>query len=108
MEFLVEFEINIPKGTAEIEVQERENAEAVAAAALVEQGHLIRVWRVTAPNGGSKVLGLYSADSKGQLDHLLEALPLHKWMHITVTGLEPHPNDPDARSVARSGHGGQP
>src|SRR4029450_9443794 len=41
MEFLVEFDIGIPKGTSEIEVAEREQAEAVAAAALVAQGHLL-------------------------------------------------------------------
>jgi hypothetical protein len=51
MEFLVEFEIDIPEGTAESEVEERENAEAPAAAS---------------------------------------------WMHVTVTALEPHPDDPAA------------
>ena len=100
MEFLVEFEISIPKGTSEIEVDERENAEAAAATALVEQGHLIRVWRLTAPDGESQILGLYRADTKAQLDRLLEALPLYEWMHVTVTALEPHPNDPGARPVA--------
>jgi muconolactone D-isomerase len=51
MEFLVEFEITVPQGTAEIEVERRENAEAVSAAALVEQGHLLRVWKLAARNG---------------------------------------------------------
>jgi muconolactone D-isomerase len=107
MEFLVEFDIGIPKGTSEIEVAEREQAEAVAAAALVAQGHLLLVWRLTAPDGENKVLGLYRADSKAQLDRLLEALPMYDWMHITLTALEPHPNDPGARPVTTSGDGGQ-
>jgi len=34
------------------------------------------------------------ADSKAQLAGLLDALPLYDWMKITVTPLEPHPNDP--------------
>jgi muconolactone D-isomerase len=34
------------------------------------------------------------ADSRTQLDGLLGALPLYEWMHIAVTPLEPHPNDP--------------
>jgi muconolactone delta-isomerase len=43
MEFLVEFEVNIPKGTSETEVRDRERAEALAAARLVDEGHLLRV-----------------------------------------------------------------
>jgi predicted dienelactone hydrolase len=40
MEFLVEFEVNVPDGTPASEVQHRENAEATAAAKLVDEGHL--------------------------------------------------------------------
>jgi muconolactone delta-isomerase len=39
---------------------------------------------------------LYRAESEGELDGLLRALPLYEWMRITVTPLEPHPNDPAA------------
>ena len=38
MEFLVEFEVNVPDGTPESEVKDRENAEASAAAKLVDEG----------------------------------------------------------------------
>ena len=95
MEFLVEFEITAPRGTPETEVAARENAEAMAAAALAEQGSLLRVWKFAAPNGEASVLGLYRADSRAELDGLLEALPLYEWMHIKITALEPHPNDPN-------------
>ncbi|HWX95797.1 MAG TPA: muconolactone Delta-isomerase family protein [Solirubrobacteraceae bacterium] len=105
MEFLVEFETSIPQGTSQVEVEERENAESTAAAALVEQGHLMRIWRLTVPDGESKVLGLYFADSRAQLDRLLEALPLYDWMHITVTVLEAHPNDPASGPSRREGTG---
>ena len=99
MEFLVQFDITVPPGTAETEVERRESAEAIAAAVLVEQGHLLRVWKLAARNGESPVLGLYRADSRAHLDGLLEALPLHEWMHIEITPLEPHPNDPDGGDV---------
>jgi muconolactone delta-isomerase len=99
MEFLVQFEITVPRGTAKTEVERRESAEAAAAAALVEQGHLLRVWKLAARNGQGSVLGLYRADSGAQLDGLLEALPLYEWMHIKITPLEPHPNDPNVREV---------
>jgi muconolactone delta-isomerase len=99
MEFLVEFEINIPPEAAETEVERRESAEAASAAALVEQGHLLRVWKLGARNGQGSVLGLYRADSRAQLDDLLEALPLYEWMELKITPLAPHPNDPNASEV---------
>ena len=40
MEFLVEFEMNVPDGIAQSEVTEREQAEASAAAKLTADGHL--------------------------------------------------------------------
>lgn len=108
MEFLVQFEIAVPPETPEIEVEARNKAEAMAAAALVEQGHLLRVWKVAGPNEQGSVLGLYRAESRAQLDGLLEALPLHAWMQIKITALEPHPNDPSAREAtvvsAGAGH----
>ena len=45
MDFLVEFEINVPDGTPESEVENREHAEASVAAKLVDEGHLLRVWK---------------------------------------------------------------
>jgi muconolactone delta-isomerase len=94
MEFLVEFELHVPDGTPESEVTERERAEASAAAELVRAGRLVRLWRPPVAPGQDKTLGLYRADSEAQLDGLLGALPLSDWMHVTITPLEPHPNDP--------------
>ena len=104
MEFLVEFEANVPDGTPESEVKDRENAEASAAATLVDDGHLVRLWKPPVAPGETKVLGLYRADRESQLDALLGALPLHDWMRVAVPPLEPHPNDPAAaRATAWSG-----
>jgi muconolactone D-isomerase len=91
MEFLVEFDVNIPDGTPESELEDRERAEASAARRLAEKGHLVRVWRRE-----GKVLGLYRAQSRSELDGLLGALPLYDWIQVKVTPLEPHPNDPAA------------
>jgi len=96
MEFLVEFEIKIPEGTTESEVKGREDAEAQAAAKLVEEGHLVRVWKLSFEPGETQILGLYRADSETELDGLLRALPLYEWMKVTITALKPHPNDPAA------------
>ena len=45
MEFLVEFEVEVPDGTSETEVEQRKRAEAIAAAGLAAEGHLLRLWR---------------------------------------------------------------
>jgi muconolactone D-isomerase len=97
MDFLVEFEINVPEGTPESEVTAREEAESAAAAKLVAQGHLVRLWKRQVAPGESRPIGLYRAESEADMDRLLRALPLYEWMNVTVTPLEPHPNDPAAR-----------
>lgn len=94
MEFLVEFEVNIPDGTPESQIKQRENAEAAAAAKLVDEGHLVRLWKAYVATGETRTLGLYRADSEPELDALLGALPLSDWMQVTVTPLGKHPNDP--------------
>jgi muconolactone delta-isomerase len=94
VEFLVEFDVNVPDGAPRSEVEERERGEAAAAAKLADEGHLVRIWKPPVAPGETKALGLYRADSQTQLDGLLGALPLADWMRVTVTPLEPHPNDP--------------
>jgi muconolactone D-isomerase len=94
MEFLVEFEVNVPDGAPASEVEARNSAEASAAARLVDDGYLVRLWKPAAAPGETKAVGLYRADSEAQLAGLLGALPLSDWMDISVTPLEPHPNDP--------------
>ena len=94
MEFLVEFEVEVPDGTSETEVEQRKRAEAIAAAGLAAEGHLLRLWRSTAAAGDPTAIGLYAADSRAELDALLRALPLADWMQVTVVPLAPHPNDP--------------
>jgi muconolactone delta-isomerase len=100
MEFLVEFDIRVPAGTPPEEVDERKRAEAVAAAELVRAGHLVRVW--SRPDDG-RIVGLYRARSRDELDGLLATLPLFDWMDIAVTPFAAHPNDPAAATAPRAG-----
>jgi muconolactone delta-isomerase len=101
MEFLVQFELGVPDGVAESEVEDREKAEVVAAQTLADQGHLVRLWQVAVGPGRTTVLGLYRAGSRSELDGLLGALPLYEWMRTSVTPLGQHPNDPErTRAVA--------
>src|SRR5437870_2358716 len=94
MEFLVQFELNIPDGVPESEVEDRERAEAAAAETLAGEGHLVRLWQAPVGTSRKTVLGLYRAGSKAELNGLLGALPLYEWMRTSITPLVQHPNDP--------------
>jgi muconolactone delta-isomerase len=94
MEFLVEFDVQVPDGASEADVAERNRAESVAAAGLAADGHLLRLWRPNGAAGGPTAVGIYAAESQAELDALLGALPLADWMQMTVVPLTPHPNDP--------------
>jgi len=94
MEFLVQFESNVPDGIAESEVEDRERAEAAAAETLADEGHLVRLWQASVGIDRTTVLGLFRAGSKAHLDGLLGALPLYEWMRTSITPLVQHPNDP--------------
>jgi muconolactone D-isomerase len=98
MEFLVEFELEIPPGTPRAEVEQRQRAESAAAAKLAEDGHLVRLWRRPLVGDGTTAIGLYRADSQAELDDLLGALPLAGWLRVAVTPLEEHANDPATAS----------
>jgi muconolactone delta-isomerase len=94
MEFLVEFEIEVPVGTPDAKVEQHQRAESAAAAKLAEDGHLVRLWRRPLVGDGTTAIGLYRADSDAELADLLGALPLADWLRVTVTPLDAHPNDP--------------
>jgi muconolactone D-isomerase len=97
MEFLVEFEIEVPAGTPRAEVDQRYRAES-AAGKLAKNGHLVRLWRRPLVGDGTTAVGLYRANSQSELDDLLASLPLADWLRITVTPLAGHPNDPATAS----------
>jgi muconolactone delta-isomerase len=98
MEFLVEFEVEVPAGAPHTEVEQREHAEYAAAAKLVQDGHLVRLWRRPLVGDGTTAIGLYRADSEAELDDLLAGLPLADWLRVKVTPLATHPNDPEKAS----------
>ncbi|WP_328482641.1 muconolactone Delta-isomerase family protein [Streptomyces sp. NBC_00377] len=91
-EFLVEITTTVPEGTGQGEVDERRAAEAVRARELAASGHLSRLWR---PVGELRSIGVWCAADEAELhEKVLGTLPLRPWMTLTVTALQPHPNDP--------------
>ncbi|NUS55631.1 MAG: muconolactone delta-isomerase [Streptomycetaceae bacterium] len=96
-EYLVEITTTVPDGTAPEEAERRRAAEAVRARELAADGHLVRLWR---PVGELRSVGIWRADDEEQLrGQVLGSLPLRPWMTVTVTALEPHPNDPGLSST---------
>jgi muconolactone D-isomerase len=87
MEFLVEFEVEVPAGTPDEQVEQHQRAESAAAAKLAEDGPLVRLWRRPLRGDGTTAIGLYRAFSQAQLEDLLAALPLADWLRVTVTPL---------------------
>ena len=57
MEFRVGFEVEVPAGTPDAEVEQRQRAESAAAAKLAEDGHLIRLWRRPLLGDGTTAIG---------------------------------------------------
>jgi muconolactone D-isomerase len=94
VEFLANMITNVPEGTADETVEDTKAREAIRAAELAAQGHLLRLWKPPVVPGEWRTLGLWSADSEAQLAEVLGSLPLHVWMTVEVTPLAPHPNDP--------------
>jgi len=94
MEFLVEFELEIPEEVKASGLAPREEDLAAAAESLAEQGRLIRLWSVPSGLVDDKVLGLYRAKDLNELDDILDNLPFHECVNVVITRLEPHPNDP--------------
>jgi muconolactone delta-isomerase len=62
MEFLVEFEVEVPAGTPDAEVEQHQRAESAAAAKLAAGGHLLRLWRGPLVGDGTTAIGLYRAE----------------------------------------------
>ena len=99
MEFLIDFLITIPDDAPEAEVRERLDGEGARVAELAAEGRALRVWKPLPDDGRLRALGLYRAGSEGELQAILDSLPLRPWMDVTVTALAEHPNDP-ARAAA--------
>ena len=94
MEFLTDMVTNVPEGTPGGTVEDTRRREAARVKELTAQGHLLRLWKPPPVPGEWRTLGLFAADDENELQTVLDSMPLHVWMTVTVTPLTPHPNDP--------------
>jgi len=90
-EFLTTFTLPIPDTVDVPTVDEAQAAESRSARELAAEGYLVRLWGLP---GHGRALGLWQADSAGELQAILGALPLGPWLDIETIPLTGHPNDP--------------
>lgn len=91
VEFLTTFIDAVPPGASRQSVDEARAGEARRARELAEQGHLVRLWVLP---GKGRALGLYRAGDAGEMQAILESLPLYAWMKVETIPLTEHPSDP--------------
>ena len=78
MEYLTDMVTKVPEGTSSTKVDE--------------------LWRPPLGPGEWRSIGLFRAADEAELREILDSLPLHIWMQVTITPLNPHPNDPEYRA----------
>ena len=103
MEYLTDLVTTVPDGTSQAKVDELRGAEAARAAELAKEGHLIRLWRPPLNPVNGVALDFSAPPTKQRLNEILESLPLHIWMKVTITPLTPHPNDPKYGKLSSQG-----
>jgi muconolactone delta-isomerase len=89
-EFLTTLGLTVPDDDGPT-VDEARAAESRSARKLSDQGYLVRLWQLP---GQGRALGLWQAETAGELDAVLAALPLKPWLEIEIVPLTAHPNDP--------------
>lgn len=97
-EFFTEFVVT-PADTADERYAAAVAAEAESTRALAAAGHLVRLWMLPNEPGTWHALGLWRAGDAGELQAIIDALPLTPWMTVRTTPLTRHPNDPVAAAV---------
>lgn len=93
-EFFTDFTVTIPADAEPAEVADIEGREATRTRELAEKGNLIRLWMLPPTPHSWRALGLWQAEDAGQLQMILDSLPMDKWMTTTSTPLTRHPSDP--------------
>lgn len=88
MEFLVHIEIRLPEAMPEARRAELAEAERARGRELIEQGLLVRIWRLP---GRTANVSLYRAADATELHEALSSLPLWPYMRVLVEALAVHP-----------------
>ena len=88
MEFLVRIEIRLPEGMPEERRAELLEAERRRGRELIEEGLLVRIWRLP---GRFANVSLYRTADATELHAALSSLPLWPYARVRVEALAVHP-----------------
>lgn len=91
MDFLVHIINQAPASLQGEELQALVKAESARAKELADQGILFKLWRIA---GKRENVGIWRAKDADELHAALSSLPFFSYLHIDVTPLAEHPNDP--------------
>lgn len=80
--------VHLPPDTPEPRRLELIESEAVRGRELIEQGALVRIWRL--PGRWANV-SLYRAGDATELHEFVSSLPMWPWMEVSVEALATHP-----------------
>jgi muconolactone D-isomerase len=84
MEYLIDMVTTVPQGTSSLKVEELRAAEAVRAADLSREGHLLRLWRPPLGPSEWRSIGLFKAANEAELRKVLNSLPLRFWIRLPL------------------------
>lgn len=97
MEFLVHIKLKWSDDMSAERIDQVVKDERQHAAALIEKGHLVRMWRVPCR---FENWGLWRAGSATELHQIISGLPAFPYMHdVTVLPMAKHPVDPSPYAV---------
>ena len=88
MHFMLRIEVSLPPDMPETEKGALRSREHVRGTELVEQGMLLRIWRIV---GRVANFSVWQAPSLEALHEALMSLPMFPYMKIDVTPLIDHP-----------------
>lgn len=91
MEFLVRIKVLWPPDGDEKIKNLLIQREAERARELVEDGIIVRLWRV--PGSWANV-GIWQAQDASELHKAINSLPFFPWLSVVVEPLAHHPSDP--------------
>lgn len=88
MLFMLQIDVSIPAEMPQAEKDDLRTRENARAAELIEQGVMVRIWRVV---GRVANFSLWRADSLEQLHEVVMSMPMFPYMKVEVTPLINHP-----------------
>lgn len=88
MQFMVRIDVKLPSDWDEKKIEENYAAESKRGQQLVNEGKLLRIWRIV---GRRANFGIWQADSPEELHESIQSLPLYRYMDVEVTPIIKHP-----------------